>query len=226
VPASEAERRANGETDLVGGRRYLVALIGFTTGAALLVHILTHIAVMLAVVGVALVTVGAFSWAWCRLPPTARSALRQRLRAGAIAGLVATVAYDGTRLLLVWALPLGINPFEAVPIFGRLIMGESSALATLVGVGYHVANGVGFAVAFTVVFGPRAQVLPGIVYALALEATMLALYPGWLDIRAISEFTSVSVLGHIAYGGTMGWTAHRMFRAVPAGRLSETRAGS
>lgn len=225
MPAT-AGRRGVGETDLVAGRRYLAALIGLTTGAALLVHILTRIAVSVALAGVALVTVGAFAWVWRQLPRTARSELRKRLRAGVVAGLVATVAYDASRFVSMFALPVDINPFEAVPIFGRLIVGEPSALATLVGVGYHVANGVGFAVSFTAVLGPRARILPGIAYALALEATMLALYPGWLDIRAISEFTSVSMLGHLVYGSTMGWTAHRICRTVRADPLSERPAGS
>jgi hypothetical protein len=40
---------------------------------------------------------------------------------------------------------------------------------------------------------------------MGLEAAMLAIYPGWLDLEAVmKEFVAVSVLGHIAYGTTLG----------------------
>ena len=44
--------------------------------------------------------------------------------AGAQWGLVATIAYDVIRPLLVWTLRLHFNPYRANPIFGSIITGR------------------------------------------------------------------------------------------------------
>lgn len=83
--------------------------------------------------------------------------------------------------------------------------GASTDLAKWVGTVFHFVNGVTFAIAYAVWFGRRSWWW-GIVFGLGLEAFMLAIYPGWLDIRAIGEFTSISVVGHVCYGATLGGT--------------------
>jgi hypothetical protein len=134
-----------------------------------------------------------------------------RVWAGVRAGLAATAAYDVTRLALVQLLSLKVSPFAALPIFGQLLVGQSagSAAGTAAGVAYHLANGLGFGTAYTLLLGRRG-VLTGIAFALGLEALMLTFYPGWLDIRAVGEFVSMSMLGHVAYGAVLGWLARRM----------------
>jgi len=133
--------------------------------------------------------------------------------------LAATAAYDLTRLALVAVLGMDLRPFEAVPLFGQLLTGAPahSPVAVAVGVAYHLSNGVGFGVAFAMVAGRRG-IGAGVAWALVLEAIMLTLYPGWLDIRSIREFASVSMLGHVAYGGVLGWMARRLLtgNAVPS----------
>jgi len=57
---------------------------------------------------------------------------------------------------------------------------------------------MGFALAFAVLAGDRSGVPLGLIWAFVLEALMLTFYPGWLDIRAIHEFATVSILGHAA----------------------------
>jgi hypothetical protein len=42
-----------------------------------------------------------------------------------------------------------------------------------------------------------------------LEVIMVSLYPGWLNLAAIDEFVSVSVVGHAVYGATLGILARR-----------------
>jgi hypothetical protein len=121
------------------------------------------------------------------------------------------MVYDASRWITAATIAKDINPFAAWPVFGRAIAGKETAAgaALAIGLGYHIINGLSFAVAFAVLM-PRSGVVGGIAWGLALEAAMLSIYPGWLDIRAIREFTTVSLLGHIFYGATLGVLVPRL----------------
>jgi len=41
---------------------------------------------------------------------------------------------------------------------------------------------------------------------------MVNIYPGWLGLRALDEFLSVSVVGHLAYGAVLGALCARAAR--------------
>ncbi|WP_148234359.1 hypothetical protein [Cellulomonas flavigena] len=100
-----------------------------------------------------------------------------------------------------------VSPFKAFPFFGQALLGEAGESLHLgAGIAFHLLNGIAFGIAYVVWFGRR-PVWVGIAYALGLEAFMLALYPGWLDIKALEEFTQMSVLGHVVYGATLALTA-------------------
>jgi hypothetical protein len=43
-----------------------------------------------------------------------------------------------------------------------------------------------------------------------LELAMVTVYPGWLDVKALNELISVSVVGHIVYGVVLGYTARKL----------------
>jgi hypothetical protein len=133
------------------------------------------------------------------------------LRAGAIAGLVATLAYDTSRAVLVEVFDLKLNPFGAFGAFGDALVPGSGTTGWVrwVGSGYHLVNGISFGIAYAGLFGRRG-VLAGIGFALVLEAAMLALYPGWLHIEAVREFTQVSLLGHLCYGAVLGGLTRRL----------------
>lgn len=135
-----------------------------------------------------------------------------RTVAGLASGVCATAVYDLTRLALVNAFALRVQPFEAIPLFGQLLLGtqEPSSAAELLGISYHILNGAGLGAAFVIVAGARGP-LAGIVWAVVLELFMVALYPGWLDIRARNEFIGVSA-AHLAYGATLGAVARRLLR--------------
>ena len=113
--------------------------------------------------------------------------------------------YDASRWLLVQATPLSASPFEALPLFGQALIGDAAG-ATVLGIAFHLVNGVAFGTAYTLWFGERG-VVAGVVFAFVLEGFMLALYPGWLDPRSIAELTSISLLGHVAYGLALGGLA-------------------
>ena len=179
--------------------------MGLPTGVALLVYLVAAVALPVGLLVCVAIAAGAVIVAWRRMGPDDRLVWSRRVKAGLVAGVGATAAYDVSRFALA-ALPgVEIRPWEALPLFGELLTGAaaSSRLAAVAGFLYHVANGVGFGVTYAILFGRRG-VLAGIGFALVLEAVMLAVYPGWLDIRARAEFTSVSMMGHVAYGAALG----------------------
>jgi hypothetical protein len=183
----------------------LLALLPLATGAALVVHILSRVSLGLSLlVGFALVSVTGVL-AWRRLRIDARREMARRAVAGLVAGLLGTLAYDLVRLVVVKVFHYTFWPFDIFSLFGLAIVGPGlpPLLTTAVGVIYHYMNGILFAIAYAILLAPRGW-WSGILWALGLEACMLALYPGWLHIQAYNEFVSVSMIGHLAYGTTIG----------------------
>jgi uncharacterized protein DUF6789 len=133
-----------------------------------------------------------------------------RVRAGLVAGVLATGAYD----LLRWIVEVtGISPtrsFIAIRAFGVGLtdLPATHAGALAAGWAFHACNGIGFAIAYTLVAARRRWVL-GIAFALMLEAFMVGLYPGWLNLTLTQEFLRVSILAHVAYGAVLGSIAQR-----------------
>lgn len=149
------------------------------------------------------------------VPPSARNELGARALAGIAGGAVGVLFYDGIRLALVTTLHLQVKPFEALPLFGALIAGVTpqSLTSWIIGTLYHYLNGVMFGVSYGIALG-RKSWLWGIPWALGLEAFMLMLYPGWLQIRSsmLGEFTVISLAGHLAYGTGLGLTTAALLR--------------
>jgi hypothetical protein len=192
-------------------RNLRLALLPVAGGLALAFHILAGTSLPLAF-GV-LVFVGVAAWLIFhqRADPPARADVARRLRMGFVAGLVATLAYDTVRYTVVAAAGFSVDPFRAWSLFGAALLGpESSPLAhLLVGTAYHLFNGVGFAVAFTLLVR-RPTVLLGVLWGLALEFAMVWLYPAWMRITQLEEFLTMSVLGHITYGVALALLARRL----------------
>jgi hypothetical protein len=151
--------------------------------------------------------------------PGARTRILPVLQAGVVAGLVSTVVYDVARYALMRALDLPISPFKALPHFGAALVGvESGTTASWVaGALFHVANGVCFGIGYTVLAGRR-PIRWAVGFGLLLEAFMLALYPSWLQIEAMKEFTQMSLLGHVAYGVSLGLVTNRLLPDPATGR--------
>lgn len=199
-------------TELTAGRGAAVAAarsqiatgaVFFASGASLVIHILTG-AMLPAVLG-ALLVGGAVLVVPVASDAAARARIAPLLRAGTIAGLVSTAVYDVSRYALVAAFDLPVSPFKALPYFGNALVGAAphSMASWIAGAAFHVLNGVCFGIGYTVLVGRRG--LPGAVaFALVLEASMVAVYPRWLQIEALKEFTQMSLFGHIAYGLSLG----------------------
>lgn len=187
-----------------------------SSGASLVVYILTGapMALVLAV----LVLVGTLAaYAALHADPDRRAGWRRQVRVGVPTGLVATVAYDLSRWVIGTLADWHVSPFKAFPYFGQALLGEAGAdLHVGAGIAFHLLNGTAFGIAYVVWFGRR-PVWVGVAYALGLEAFMLALYPGWLDIAAMEEFTTMSVLGHVVYGLVLALMARWLLRRGDVG---------
>jgi hypothetical protein len=211
---------ATGTTDRPADRvavpaRLTLLLVPLSSGAAVLVYLLTRVSLPLA--AAALAAAGAISTAHVarRLSPEVRQLLRTRVQRGLIAGTAATAAYDAVRYGIAVVGDLSLWPFRPFALFGGLLIGGSAPLAVryAVGTAYHVLNGLGFAIAYTIFFG-RPRLWSALVWACVLELLTILLYPSWLRLQAMGEFVAVSMLGHVAYGLTLGAVAARAARVT------------
>ena len=195
----------------------LLALAGLPSGAALVVYFLSGLSLGLALLSTSVAIAALAVIVTRRLPAPARRDAGRRVVVGLIVGVAATAAYDASRFALVAVLDLEADPWEALPLFGQLLTGRDagSVIARAAGFAFHCVNGLGFAVAYTILLGRRG-LWYGVGWALLLEVATLTFYPGWLDIRAIEEFATVSMVGHVCYGLTLGFGAARLLdRARP-----------
>lgn len=187
------------------------------TGAALVAHFVLGLPLMVLVVATVVLAAAAWAVVLRRLGAPARAVLARRARIGVVAGVPALVAYDVSRWALVEVSGSAVRPFEAWRAFGELLgagdrTGEAAFAA---GFAFHVANGLSFAAAFGVVLAHRG-VLAGVGWGLLLETAMVTFYPGWLGLRALEEFVSITVVGHVVYGAVLGGLALRGWRRYVA----------
>lgn len=194
--------------------RVLVAALPLATGGALVIYILAGRSLPTALLLTVLCTGATALYGWTRLGPLARLWVARRARAGLVAGIAATASYDLVRLALVKFGHFTFWPFDIFGVFGRALVGTAADPFVLraAGVTYHLANGICFGIAYSLIWGKRGPLF-GLIWGLALETFMVSLYPGWLHIDALlGEFLSVSLLGHITYGVVLGTVAQRLLR--------------
>ncbi len=187
----------------MGGR--LVGVLALFSGAALLTHIIWRVSLPLALGMAVLVLLISAATLWRRATAPQRAMLARLLKVGTASGLIATVSYDATKFALSQLDPSPYNPFEAIRIFGTLLVGERASGVAIYGAGtaFHLLNGVSFGVAYCFLFR-RQGIIAGVAWGLFLEMFQLTLYPGWLNIRLYSEFAQISALSHIVYGLVLG----------------------
>jgi hypothetical protein len=149
-----------------------------------------------------------------------RRLMGRGLAIGATGGFIATLAYDLAKAALSVFDPSPYNPFHAIRVFGELLApGAGEAAVVTTGAAFHLLNGTMFGVAYVFLFarGGAISVLralgTGVAWGTFLETFQLTLYPGWLDIRFYQEFATISALGHVVYGATLGTIARSLFRA-------------
>ena len=208
----EPEVRAGATTPRRRDVAVLVCLAG-ASGGALVAQVVFHLSMtwtagLLALPASGLLVGVAFAG---RREHDRLAVVADRIVAGAFWGLVATLAYDAARPLLVWGLSLDFAPYRAHATFGTLVTGQprGTATATIVGWGYHFWNGIGFATMFALV-RPRGPWWAGLIWALGLQALMMALYPRFLEVRLDDPgFLVTTIVGHGVYGVVLGATLAR-----------------
>ena len=192
----------------------LAAAVFFASGASLVVHILTDAALPAVLAG--LLVGGTVLFVRATADPAVRARVVPLLRAGVVAGLVSTVVYDLSRWVLTSVFHMRVSPFAALPLFGNALVGARphSPASWVAGVAFHLTNGICFGIGYTVLAGRR-HVAWAVAFGLGLEASMLALYPQWMQIPAFAEFTQMSVVGHVAYGLSLGLVTNALLPAPP-----------
>ena len=188
----------------------LAAGAGLSSGAALAISIIADRPLWLASTFVFFPGLVAFAGMSVIAGRSRQELFLERLRAGLISGALATACYDISRWVVEAPGLVNSDTFRAIAIFGTGLTGfpPDTAPAIAAGWAFHICNGLGFAVAYMFVAAGRRWPW-GVAYALALESAMVALYPGWLGFSLTTEFLSVSILGHLAYGTVLGVAAER-----------------
>ena len=202
----------------------LVGLFALFSGVALLMNIVGRVNLALALAGTATVTVVGVGLSVRRQPPEVRRWTVRTVTVGALIGLAATLTYDVTKALLSQLDPSPYNPFEALRIFGQLLLATDATTPDVYVVGalFHFLNGTAFAVAYAFLFGRdgattrRRAILTGMGWGVFLEIFQLTLYPGWLNIQFYTEFATISALSHVVYGATVGLLARAGLRRFVA----------
>jgi hypothetical protein len=157
---------------------------------------------------------------WWRASGEERTWVARTAGTGALAGVLATVAYDVTKFGLSHLEASTYDPFAVLRTFGVVIAGPATPVGAAYAIGavYHTLNGVAFGVAFAFLLGRRG-LLAGVVWGLFLEAFQLTLFPGWLNVQAFQEVAQISALSHLVYGAVLGHLCHRWLDERPNARL-------
>jgi hypothetical protein len=208
--------------------RPLLGLLALFSGIALLLNIVARVSLRGALATtVSIMAAGLGVVLWRSTTPD-RRVIGRAILIGAVAGFLATMAYDVAKAGLSLLDPSPYNPFHAIRVFGELLAGSGAAERTIVttGAAFHLLNGTMFGVAFVFLFAPDGAISPGralatgVGWGVFLELFQLTLYPGWLDIRAYEEFATISALGHVVYGATLGTIVRALFRPHESRRVS------
>ena len=136
---------------------------------------------------------------------------------GALGGLVAAIAYDLFRLPFVLN---GYPLFDVMPKFAVMIFGESAPREQLLlaGWAYHFLNGMALGVMLLALWPAkwiRWIILGGIVWALAVEAILLASpYAEKLGLEMNQTFIILTASAHLVFGIVLGVWLRLRFRGL------------
>jgi hypothetical protein len=205
-----------------GRLRPILALGGVFSGVALLLHILGGVSLTLAIAVLTALLLMVLAAVLLVSSAESRGWMLRTVAVGIGVGLSATLVYDLAKTLLSQLDPSPFDPFHVIAIFGELIVGRNAdpLLITAAGTAFHLVNGTSFGVAYLFLFARDGRttitraLLTGIGWGLFLETFQLTLYPGWLDISLYREFATISALGHVVYGATLGLLARFALRRV------------
>lgn len=141
-----------------------------------------------------------------------RHAWSQRLLAGFVAGIGATLVYDGYRVAVRYVLAIEFDPFRVQPVFGQILTGLPSThlAALLVGWGYHLWIGVLLGMLLAVL-RPQGGIVAGALFAVLFQLGRWAMYPDILRAGfSDREFFANGVVGQILWGMVAGLILYRI----------------
>jgi len=145
--------------------------------------------------------------------------LAERVIAGVWAGAIATFGYDVVRVPIAVS---GVPVFKAISYFGTLILDQvrPTVASEIVGWGYHLSNGIGFALMYAMMV-KKPRLWSAMLWGVTLEAAMLATpYAEVFGYRMTPKFLAVTIGSHLVYGsvlwaGLVGWGK---LKSAPAAR--------
>ena len=138
-----------------------------------------------------------------------RTDLFMRIVAGLWAGSFATLAYDLVRVPIAMS---GIPVFKAISYFGTVILGQSSPSLSseVAGWTYHLSNGMGFGLMYTVL-ARTPRFWTAVVWGLFLELAMLLTpYAEVFGYKVSGNFLAITIGAHAVYGATL-WAGLRFW---------------
>jgi hypothetical protein len=133
---------------------------------------------------------------------------------GAIAGVLAAVAYDLYRLPFVLS---GAPLFSVFPRFGELLLGgtEPRWLVHTVGWTYHFSNGAALGIMFLAMasfFRPPSLFWGAVTWALFVEGMLLLTpYSAFFGLRLDARFLFMTASAHLVFGLVLGFYCHKRF---------------
>lgn len=135
---------------------------------------------------------------------------------GAMAGIVAAVAYDLFRLPFVLQ---GAPLFKVFPQFGELLLGSTEPrwLVETLGWAYHFSNGAALGIMFLAALAyptPNRLLAGAIVWALLIELLLLLTpYTAFFGVPFDGRFVALTLSAHLVFGGVLGlWLRARASR--------------
>jgi hypothetical protein len=213
--------------------RPFLGVFALFSGVALLLNIILQVDLRLGLAVVGIAMLAAFGVALRRASGSERRSIVRTIGYGAVAGVLATLAYDVVRVALTEFDPSPYKPFEAMARFGQLLLATEArdSIVILAGGLYHILNGMTFGVAFTLLFmrdgsiGLGRAFLLGSGWGIFLEIFQLTLYPDWLGIKYLNEFVTISASGHLAYGATLAVVGRGYLRRASRSGRGESGEG-
>jgi hypothetical protein len=131
---------------------------------------------------------------------------------GAVAGILAAVAYDLFRLPFVLN---GIPLFKVFPRFGEMLLGatEPRWLVQMFGWTYHFSNGAALGVMFLALVSrpsPRNLFWGAVLFALGVELILLCTpYPRFFGLALDQKFIVLTLSAHLVFGIALGILCRR-----------------
>lgn len=134
--------------------------------------------------------------------------LRSTLALGAAGGVLGTIGYDVFRVPFVVS---GLRLFAPIESYGVLLTGAHSSRPATAFAGwcYHLANGVGFGIAYGMVMRGRNRWW-GVLWALVLEtATVATPFATMYGLRGKWDIIGIAYAAHVFYGLPLGYVVEK-----------------